>query len=298
MTSPTVLVPRSVIPPLAIIGGGNMAQAIVRGGIDAGVVDARSVAVCEPDDTKLDLFRKLGVRAVATAPELARWMLERDRPGALGQLLIAVKPQSLAAVGTQWRSLLEGGERIVVSILAGATSATVRAALGGTVGGGVRVVRVMPNTPASVRKGCSAIALGAGARAGDEVAAMSLFASIGRVVSIDESLMDAFTAIAGSGPAYVFYLAEAMTRAGVELGFDPATARDIARWTVEGAGVLLGASERTPEELRAAVTSKGGTTAAATTVLDARAVMTALVDAMRAARDRGAEIARSAPAPS
>jgi pyrroline-5-carboxylate reductase len=106
MTSPTVLVPRSVIPPLAIIGGGNMAQAIVRGGIDAGVVDARSVAVCEPDDAKLDLFRKLGVRAVATAAELSRWMLERDRPGTMGQLLVAVKPQSLAAVGTQWSGLL------------------------------------------------------------------------------------------------------------------------------------------------------------------------------------------------
>jgi pyrroline-5-carboxylate reductase len=122
---------------------------------------------------------------------------------------------------------------------------------------------------------------------------MSLFASIGRVVRIEEGLMDAFTAIAGSGPAYVFYLAEAMMRAGVELGFDAATARDIAAWTVEGSGVLLGASERSAEDLRAAVTSKGGTTAAATAVLDARAVMTTLVEAMRAARDRGAEIARN-----
>lgn len=265
-----------------------MAQAIVRGGIDAGVIDARSVAVCEPDEGKLDLFRKLGVRAVATAAELARWMMERDGPRLTPQVLVAVKPQSLAAVGGQWRGLLEGEERVVVSILAGATSATVRTAMGG----GVRVVRVMPNTPASVRKGCTAIALGAGAREGDEAAAMSLFASIGRVVRIDERLMDAFTAVAGSGPAYVFYLAEAMTRAGVELGFDEATARDIARWTVEGSGSLLGASDRTAQELRAAVTSKGGTTAAATSVLDQRAVMAAIIEAMRAARDRGAEIAK------
>ncbi len=267
-----------------------MAQAIVRGGLDAGMIDPRFVAVFEPDEDKRELFRKWGVRAVEQAGELGQWLEGVEPSPRAGQLLLAVKPQSLSEVGAQWAIRLDDEDhagRVVISILAGAPSARVREAMGGRVG----VIRVMPNTPASIRKGCSAIALGAGAKLGDETRAVDLFSAIGRVVRIDESLMDAFTALAGSGPAYVFYLAEAMSGAAVEIGFDPKAAMDIARWTIAGAGLLLEQSELPPAELRGAVTSKGGTTAAATGVLDARKVQEAFVAAIVAARDRGRELA-------
>jgi len=280
----------SASQPLALIGGGTMAQAIVRGGLDAGMLDPRFVAVFEPDEEKRELFRKWGVRAVEQPGELGKWLEDTEPAPRVGQFLLAVKPQSLAEVGGQWAIRLDDEDhagRVVISILAGALSERVRTAMGGR----VSIIRVMPNTPASIRKGCSAVALGAGAKLGDETRTVDLFSALGRVVRIDEALMDAFTALAGSGPAYIFYLAEAMTKAAIEIGFDPKASMDIARWTIAGAGLLLEQSDQPPAVLRAAVTSKGGTTAAATGVLDARKVQEAFVAAIRAARDRGRELA-------
>jgi pyrroline-5-carboxylate reductase len=271
--------------PLAIIGGGTMARAIVRGGLDAGILDPRLVAICEPDEDRREFFRAWGVRAVESPGELGKWLEDREPSPRAGQILLAVKPQSLAEVGSQWSIRLDDADhagRVVISILAGSSSAKVREAMGGR----VAVIRVMPNTPASIRKGCSAVAIGAGAKLGDESRAVDIFSALGRVVRIDESLMDAFTALAGSGPAYVFYLAEAMTRAATEMGFDPQTAQDIARWTIAGSGLLLEQSDQTPAVLRAAVTSKGGTTAAATASLDGANVREAFATAIQAARDR------------
>jgi pyrroline-5-carboxylate reductase len=119
-----------------------------------------------------------------------------------------------------------------------------------------------------------------------------LFGSIGQTMRIAEGLMDAFTGIAGSGPAYVFYLAEAMVEAAEQLGFDRAQALLLARQTVMGSGALLGGSPETPRALRAAVTSKGGTTAAATDTLDDAGVQDAFVRAIHAARHRGAELGK------
>ncbi|MCH7873254.1 MAG: hypothetical protein IID33_16280 [Planctomycetes bacterium] len=169
----------------------------------------------------------------------------------------------------------------------------------------MRVIRVMPNTPARIGQGMTAIAMGCGAQAGDDALAQAIFAAVGEVVSIDETLMDAFTAVAGSGPAYVFYLAEAMSAAAVRLGFNQKQADLIVRQTIAGAGNLMVASvdEQTdptgqtgvplsPAALRAAVTSKNGTTYAATTRLDELGVMEAIITAVRAARDRGRELAQ------
>src|SRR5690606_13250813 len=154
------------------------------------------------------------------------------------------------------------------------------------------VVRAMPNLPARIRQGATAICLGDGAAPGDDDFALALFRGIGPLVlRIDESLMDAFTAVAGSGPAYLFYLAEAMTRAATELGFDAPAAREIVKATLAGSASLLAQSSESPADLRAAVTSKGGTTEAATTVLDNAGVMNAIVRAITAARDRGRELA-------
>ena len=152
----------------------------------------------------------------------------------------------------------------------------------------------MPNLPAQLGEGATAIALGAGAKPGDEKLAIELFGAVGPVVvEVAEDLIDAFTAVAGSGPAYVFYLAQAMTKAAVELGFTSSQADQIVRQTIIGSAAMLRTRSESPQDLRAAVTSKGGTTAAATAVLDEAQVIDTFVRALTAARDRGRELGKS-----
>ena len=139
--------------------------------------------------------------------------------------------------------------------------------------------------------GVTAICPGTGASAEDLDFTERLFRAVGQTLPLPEDLMDAYTALAGSGPAYVYYLAEAMHHAGLRMGFDERTADRVVRAVIEGAaGLLASEADRTPAELRAAVTSRGGTTAAATTLLDDRGVASAIVDAVVAARDRGREL--------
>jgi pyrroline-5-carboxylate reductase len=180
-----------------------------------------------------------------------------------------------------------GVERIVITILAGTPSGTVRSMLGGR----GRIVRAMPNLPAGIRQGVTAVSRGAGAIEGDLRPAMELFGALGPlVVEIDESLMDAFTAIAGSGPAYVFYLAQAMAEAATKMGIDADVAGRIVAQTIAGAAAMLVDAHADPAELRVSVTSKGGTTEAAIGVLTERGAMGALVEAILAARDRGRKL--------
>jgi pyrroline-5-carboxylate reductase len=222
-----------------------------------------------------------------SAADLVHWLEdEEDDYKRVGQILLAVKPQSLEEVGSEFAQALGSKRRVVVSILAGTPTAKIQSALGGK----VVVIRTMTNTPAQIRRATTAIALGAGASEADGELASDLFASLGRVVQIPEEMMDAFTAVAGSGPAYLFYLAEAMTRAAIEIGFDSDTASWIVRWTLAGSAALLDATDQPPATLRAAVTSRGGTTAAATAVLDEAQVIEAFVRAIGAARDRGREM--------
>lgn len=267
-------------PSIAVIGGGNMGRALVEGGIRAGVVDAGGWLIVEPDAGKRRAFEALGVRTIPNAAELGSQL------GPDSQVMLAVKPQMLGdvareAAGVDW-------DRVVISILAGVTSAQVREALGAQ----ARVIRVMPNTPARIGMGTTGVAIGARARAEDAALALALFRGVGPVVEVvDESLMDAFTAVAGSGPAYLFYVAEAMMRAAEQLGFAPDVADRIVRQTLAGASTLLAEDGAAPPtELRASVTSKGGTTAAATRVLDEAGVMGVFAKALRAARDRGREL--------
>lgn len=271
--------------PLAVIGGGNMARAILGGASEAGLVRGRCV-VAEPVEDKRADFEL----AVPSAAEAIAWVREREPAPGAGQVLLAVKPQMLDAVAGEIAPVLAGEDpgRVVITILAGTPSAKVRAALGGT----ARVVRAMPNTPARIGRGITAVCLGDGARQGDDAFAKLLFAGVGRVVDLPESLLDAFTAVAGSGPAYVFYLVEAMVEAACELGFEREQATAIVRETVSGAGELMRSSPEAPRALRAAVTSKGGTTAAATEVLDQAGVMDHVIRAIHAARHRGTELAK------
>jgi len=271
--------------PLAVIGGGNMARAILTAPASAALLAGRCV-VAEPLAEKRPDFEL----AVPTAADALAWVRAHEPVPGVGQVLLAVKPQLLADVARELAPILaaEDQGRVVITILAGTPSAKVRAALAPA----VRVVRAMPNTPARIARGITAVCLGDGARQGDDTFARALFEGVGRVVDLPESMLDAFTALAGSGPAYVFYLAEAMVEAACALGFEREQAIAIVRETVSGSGELMRSSPEPPRALRAAVTSKGGTTAAATDVLDQAGVMDAFIRAIHAARHRGVELAK------
>lgn len=266
--------------PWLFVGAGNMARAIAAGAIRAGSMSLDAVAALDPGAEGPG-----DIRTVFTEIGDARAWL--DRQGAGAALILATKPQAFPTVAQAWRGVLDAGpSRLVVSILAGTTTRV----LAGGLGPNARVVRVMPNTPIRLGMGMSALSAGPNAGEADVARAEALFASVGRTLRIDEGLMDAFTALAGSGPAYVFYLAEAMAQAGEQLGFDREAALTVVRQTVAGAGALLAHAPETPRALRAAVTSKGGTTAAATGVMDESGVFDAVVRAVHAARHRGAEL--------
>ncbi len=267
---------------LISVGGGNMASAIVLGAAERGALDPGRVVVVDPNAEKRERFRAAGVGVCAGLGEVGR----AASSGAA--VMLAVKPQMLGDVAAGVAGLLSDGG-VVWSILAGVPSATVRERCGGL----ARVVRLMPNTPARVGKGCTALAMGAGAEEGDDGLARRVFGAIGAVVEIEESQMDAFTAVAGSGPAYFFAMVEALAAAGERAGLSPDVAMAAARQTAIGAAGLLDGSALSAAELRDAVTSKGGTTAAGLGGLSEAGFAEAIERAVLAARDRGAELGRA-----
>lgn len=252
---------------LGIIGCGNMAQAIARGAIKQGVVLAKDIIASDPSEANRAVFSDWGCRVIednAIVAEQAE------------QVLLAVKPQIFPLVAPQLGD--SPGGQILVSIMAGLSSAKISS----LVGSPCRVVRVMPNTPAMVGAGMAGIALGEGAGQGDDALAKKLFGAVGKVVELDEPMIDAINAISGSGPAYLFYLAEAMESAAKELGLGE-HARQIVAQTLMGSGKLLAESGEDPAELRRKVTSPGGTTLAASNHLDSKQMHAAFVDAIQAA---------------
>jgi len=275
--------------PLAIIGGGNMARAILTRARDRGLLDDGFI-VADPNPER----RKAFPNTVATAAQAIEWLFDQEPDPGTGRIMLAIKPQVLPEVARELAPLVAtknwGQTRPVISILAGATRRTIEAAFTDR----VRVIRVMPNTPALVGRGMTAISPAANSTDDDLTFARSLFEAVGRVIKIDESQMDAFTAVGGSGPAYVFLLAQAMASAGEHAGLDPADALLTARETIAGAGLLLAESNDLPETLKHRVTSKGGTTAAALAVLEQANFTDLMQQAIFAARDRGAELARMA----
>jgi pyrroline-5-carboxylate reductase len=268
--------------PWLFIGAGNMGRAIAAGALRAGAVGPGDVAAIDPH-AQPEGGEPFG-RVLRTVAEGVAWLADHPDAG----VVVAVKPQIFTEVAGAWGPALAGSRRLVVSIMAGTTAA----AVGRGAGEGARVVRVMPNTPIGLGLGMSAVCAGPNAGEGDLARVERLFGASGKTMRIDEGLMDAFTALAGSGPAYVFYLAEAMVEAAEQLGFDRERALTIVRQTVCGAGELLNHAPEPPRALRAAVTSKGGTTAAATGTLDDAGVHDAVVRAVHAARHRGAELGR------
>ena len=262
---------------VCFIGAGNMAEALCRGILSAKLFGAERIVASDPSAARRDLFtRELGVAAMDDNVAAAR---------EAGTVVLAVKPQVMDDVLGPLGPHL-GPEKLVISIAAGIRTAQIEAACPD----GCRVVRVMPNTPMLVGAGMSALCAGANA-AGDELeAAARLFRCAGEVVTVDEPAIDAVTAVSGSGPAYFFYLVEAMTEAGVAEGLDRPLAEKLAAQTLLGAGRLLAKSPDGPAELRRRVTSPGGTTEAAISAMGAAGVREALIAAVRRAAERSRDL--------
>jgi pyrroline-5-carboxylate reductase len=260
---------------LLLLGCGKMGSALLAGWLEAGL-PAASVWVIEPNPT--DWLRGTGVH------------LNDGIPPAPAVALLAVKPQMM---GTALPALqaLGNGTTLFVSIAAGTTIATFEAALGDR----TPIVRTMPNTPAMVGRGITALCGNAHATADHLALARDLMAAVGQVVMLEgEHQIDAVTAVSGSGPAYVFHLIEAMAAAGVAQGLSAEVSMQLARATVCGAGELAHRSADSAEQLRINVTSPGGTTAAALAVLmDPEEGFPALLGrAVKAAADRGRELGK------
>ncbi len=264
---------------LLLIGAGKMGSAILEGWLRAGLEPAR-VAVIEPYPS--DALQALAARGVK--------LLETS--GAVPPcdvVLLAVKPQSLDGVADALASAVET-ETLLISVLAGKTIANLEARAPAA----RAIVRAMPNTPAAVGRGITGCAASAHVTPAQRALATGLLAAIGQVVWVEnEDLIDAVTGVSGSGPAYVFYMVEAMAAAGIQAGLPPEIAMQLARATVEGAGELLFREPGTAAAtLRKNVTSPGGTTAAALEVLMALDGLEPLMTrAVAAARQRGAELA-------
>lgn len=257
---------------LAIIGGGNMGEALLGGLLEAGWATAGQLAVVEIDNARRDLLisRFPGVRVTERMPEC-------------DAALVAVKPNDVPAAV---RSAVASGARKILSIAAGVTVATIEAAAGVE----VPVVRAMPNTPALVRAGAAAITPGSYASQDDLAWAESILSAVGTVVRVPEHLLDAVTGLAGSGPAYLFLMAEALIDAGVLVGLPRAAAKSLVTQLFVGSAKLMAESGDLPEVLRANVTSPGGTTAAGLRELERHAVRGALLSAVEAATERSRQL--------
>lgn len=273
MTDPTASTPARV----AFIGGGNMAGALIGGLVRSGH-DPAALVVVEPLAAQRErLAREHGVVAQAAADA---------RLAGCDMVVWAVKPQLFAEAAAPCAAYVAGA--LQVSVMAGVRCASIAAA-----SGSARVVRSMPNTPALIGQGIAGLYAESLVTDAERQRAAALFAPTGQVLWVDrEADLDAVTALSGSGPAYVFYFLEAMMQAAVEMGLSPEQGRALGQATFAGAAALAMRSDLSPTALREQVTSKGGTTHAAITSLQADGVKAAFVKALHAARTRAEELGR------
>ena len=262
---------------VAMIGGGAMGGAIAEGWVS---LDAVDVTIVEADPERAQWWRERGDVRVA---DLADAVSDAD------VVFLAVKPHQIIDTLHSVKDHLPH-HVVVVSIAAGITVAAMEKELPA----GMAVIRTMPNTPVRVGKGVVGLSAGSACSPEDVDLVRTLLSSVSLVVPIEEELLDSLTATSGSGPAYLFYLAEAMKLGAVDLGLSEETANALVAHTLAGAAELLLAEPDRAEELRASVTSKGGTTAAATAVFDESDVRGIVVKAMQANRDRAREMAAEA----
>jgi pyrroline-5-carboxylate reductase len=263
---------------LEIVGGGKMGEALLTGLVRAGW-DAGDLAVVETISARRD-------ELAAAHPDIG----VLDMPAAADGVVLAVKP---ADVDAACAAIGRAGARRLLSIAAGCTIERLEASLAAGQADDIHVVRAMPNTPALVGRGASAIAPGRAADDDDLAWAERILGAVGQVVRVPEKLLDAVTGLSGSGPAYVFLVAEALIEAGVLVGLARDTAVTLTVQTLLGSATLLAESGDSPDLLRAAVTSPGGTTAAGLAALEHAGVRAALLDAVVAATERAHELGRA-----
>ncbi|WP_036172885.1 pyrroline-5-carboxylate reductase [Massilia sp. 9096] len=262
---------------ISFIGGGNMATALIAG-LAGKAARGGDIHVVDPNAEALGKLREAyGVR---TAPGIGAEVAASD------VIVLAVKPQQMRDVALRLQSQLEN-RPLVLSIAAGIRGADLSRWLGGY----GAIVRTMPNTPALVKQGITGMVAMAGVSEAQRQAADSILQAVGQTVWLEtEDLIDPVTAVSGSGPAYVFFFLEAMQQAAVEMGLSSEQGRALALATFTGAAQLAAQSDEPAEVLRQRVTSKGGTTHAAITSMEAAGVKEAIVAAMKAAAARGREL--------
>jgi pyrroline-5-carboxylate reductase len=263
---------------VGLIGAGNMAEALIRGLLARGVIPAERLWVTNRVNTpRLEALRdRFAVQITREKYALAE---------AASTLILAVKPKDMAQALDELRGLVHA-EHLVISVAAGIPLATIEGALPDAA-----VIRAMPNTSAAVQESATVLAAGSRADATHLHDAEVIFRAVGDVAVVDEELLDAVTALSGSGPAYVYHLIEAMIHAGSELGLDGDLARRLAVQTLVGAARMLTETSADPGELRRRVTSPGGTTMAALQTLEARGFARSVREAVDRAAQRSRELA-------
>ncbi|MBD2089447.1 pyrroline-5-carboxylate reductase [Microcoleus sp. FACHB-1515] len=258
---------------LGMIGGGVMGEALLSRLVERGILQPEAIWVSDPQATRRDLLsQQYGVQVTADNAEVA---------ARADVLLLAIKPQMFGAV----TAALPPVQGSVISILAGISIAQLEAAFPNR-----PVIRAMPNTPATIGAGMTAIAPGKHTQPQDLAEAKQIFAAVGEVVEVPETWMDAVTGLSGSGPGYVAVLIEALSDGGVAVGLPRAVALQLALQTVRGTAELLQTTGMHPAELKDRVTSPGGTTIAGIAQLEASGFRSILIEAVRAAANRSKEL--------
>jgi pyrroline-5-carboxylate reductase len=260
---------------IGFLGAGHMGRAILEGGLDAGLWCPPAVLVVDRDADRRGEAASFGCSVAEDGRTLC------DVP----VIVACVRPQDFPDAAHTLRSATP---RLVVSVMAGVESTVIA----DWCGEGSRVVRAMPNAPAAIGRGMTAIAKGSGATADDVRYAKRLFAGVGRTADVDEAQMSAVTAVSGSGPAWVYLLAEAIRSEAIALGLSEETSDTLIRGMVEGAAAMLAGSELSPSALREAVTTPGGTTEAGLAAMRADGFVEAVRAGVAAAARRGEELAQ------
>lgn len=262
---------------IGFIGGGNMAEALIKGAVSSRQSAAGGLLVSEPrEDRRAYLEQTYGIKTTSDNKEVA---------GLCDIIILAVKPQNMATVLEEIADKITD-EKTVVSIAAGITLSYLQARLGTK-----KLVRVMPNTPALILEGMSVMSLCECFTDADIAAVREIFMSVGRVAIMPEKYMNAVTALSGSGPAFVALFIEGMVEAGLKMGLSAQQAEELAVQTLLGTARLLD-SGMSPQKLREMVTSPGGTTAAGLKVFEEKKFKPIVLDALIAARDRAEELGK------
>jgi len=264
---------------LAILGAGVMGETVLSGLLRAGWTADRIIATDRRPERQAELEAKYGVTMMTNTEAAAK----------ADTVILVVKPQDMHDLLIEIAPSLQPSA-LIVSLAAGVDTASIEAQLPA----GTAVVRVMPNTPAQVDEGMSAISPGAHSSDEDLARVSEILSATGRVVTLPERYQDAVTAISGTGPAYLFFVVEAMIEAGVHLGLPRDTATELVVQTMLGSAKLLRETGEHPTVLRERVTSPGGTTAAAIRQLEDHKVRAAFITAIESARDRSRELAKAA----